>query len=105
MESLAASLESARTLEASADHHARIIVQNVMQQYKHSLKIFHADVQVHLLQAAALAHLMSQDESVTSRWTGSQLVERVRAWVWRALIMLKDEGHFSGVPQEYCFEY
>ena len=105
MNSLSASLEHSRTFEESADHHARIIVQNVLQQYKHSLKLFHADVQVHLLQAAALAHMMSQDESVTSRWTASFLVERVRAWVWRALIMLKNDGYFSGVPQEYCLQY
>lgn len=105
MGSLAASLEHDRSFAQSAEHHAQIIVQNVLQQYKHSLKLFHPDVQAHLLQAAALAHMMAQDESVTSRWTGSQLVDRVRAWVWVALRILKTDGYFSGVYQEYCLQY
>lgn len=105
MGSLASSFEHDRSFAQSAEHHARIIVQNVLQQYKHSLKLFHPDVQAHLLQAAALSHMMDQDESVTSRWTGSQLVDRVRAWVWVALRILKTDGYLSDVYQEYCLQY
>ena len=105
MESLASSFEHDRNFAQSAEHHARIIVQNVLQQYKHSLKLFHPDVQAHLLQAAALAHMMAQDESVTNRWTGTNLVDRVKAWVWVALVMLKKDGYFSDVYQEYCLQY